>query len=167
MTDERIRRTPAGASREDRAMEDRAVTQDREFNEADRFAMLRASLHEDQLPRLPEIPGWHFCWVSTLNARDNPQTRIMKGWELVKASDLKGYQVSTVKSGELQGAVSVNEMILMKIPQEVHDADMRFFHKIRPAEEEARLQAPLDAIRQAAKEKNLRIAEGEEADNWR
>jgi hypothetical protein len=58
MTDERLKKS-AGEGRENRAMEDRAVTQNREVTEDERVEMFRQQFFQSSLPDLPKIPGWH------------------------------------------------------------------------------------------------------------
>ena len=68
MTDERLNKS-AGTNRNNRAMTDRAVTQNREVTEDERVEMFRQSFFQSSLPDLPKLPGWHCCWLTTTNPR--------------------------------------------------------------------------------------------------
>jgi hypothetical protein len=56
--------------RDTRRQEDRLVTDVREVSEDDRLEMFRNQLFNDALPDLPDIPGYHVCWLTTTNSRD-------------------------------------------------------------------------------------------------
>jgi hypothetical protein len=73
--DERLKKE-LGASRRSRAMDDRSVTERREVSEDDRLRMFQNQLFNDALPDLPEIPGYHVCWLATTNPRDSIHRRM-------------------------------------------------------------------------------------------
>ena len=89
MSDERIKKS-TGLGREDRKMEDRAVSENREINEDERVAMFRQQFFQSSLPDLPKIDGYHTCWLTTTNPRDSLQGRIRLGYEPVKPEDVPG-----------------------------------------------------------------------------
>jgi hypothetical protein len=165
MSDERLKKS-AGEAKTSRAMDDRAVTEDRTLSDQERLEIFRQQHHQAALPKLPDIPGFHVCWLSTTNPRDSIHQRLRLGYELIKADDLPGYELFKVKSGDFPGCVSVNEMVAAKLPLSLYQAFMRHNHHDAPAAEEDRYKAPLDAIREEARDRGLRIREGEEADAW-
>ena len=58
--DERLKKM-VDPARRSRAMDDRAVTENRELSDDDRIQMFRDSFYQSALPDLPEIPGYHVC----------------------------------------------------------------------------------------------------------
>ena len=86
MSDERIKKS-SGGNRVNRAMQDRPVTSNREVSEDERVEMFRQQFFQSSLPDLPEIPGWHLCWLTTTNPRDSIQQRIRLGYEPVKSEE--------------------------------------------------------------------------------
>ena len=82
--DERLKRDLGVASRRSRAMDDRTVTEDREVSEDDRLEMFRMQQFSDALPDLPEIPGFHMCWLSTTNGSDPIARRMRLGYTPVR-----------------------------------------------------------------------------------
>jgi hypothetical protein len=67
-SDERLKKN-SGEGREDRAMQNRAVTENREISDDDRLDMFRQQFFQAALPDLPKIPGFHVCWLTTTNPR--------------------------------------------------------------------------------------------------
>ena len=123
MDDMRVDRSSQKAdprSTEERAMIDREVEANREITEDDRLEMFREELFNDALPNLPEIPGYHTCWLTTTNKNDSIQRRIRLGYEPIKPEDAPGLDFMTAKSGEFAGFVSINEMLAFKIPQSLY-----------------------------------------------
>ena len=76
--DERLKKS-VGDGRGDRAMVDRAVTEDREISDSDRLDMFRQQFFHASLPDLPKIPGYHVCWLTTTNPRDTINMRMRLG----------------------------------------------------------------------------------------
>lgn len=99
---------------------------------------------QEALPTPPAIPGWHFCWLSTTNQYDPIYKRMRMGYEPVKAEDseaLKEFEHLRLKSGEYEGCIAVNEMVLFKIPQEIYQEVMEEYHHNMPLEEEERIKS--------------------------
>jgi hypothetical protein len=136
--DDRIKKSP-DASRatrvETRAGADEALTSSQE-----RRRMFR-EFSQEALPTPPNTPGWHYIWLSTTNQYDPIYKRIRLGYEPVKAEELPGFDHLRVKSGEYEGLVSINEMLLFKLPQEEYQEMMEEYHHNMPLEEEQRLKA--------------------------
>lgn len=138
MTDERLKKS-AGEGRRNRAMDDRAVTEDRVLSEDERVEMFRQSFYQSALPDLPKIPGWHLCWLTTTNPRDSIQTRIRLGYEPVKPEDVPGWEYATLKTGDYAGFIGVNEMLAFKLPQGLYEKFMDEAHYHAPLREEEKL----------------------------
>jgi hypothetical protein len=98
---------------------------------------------QSALPSVPEMKGWHLCWLSTTNSYDSIDKRIRLGYVPVKAEELPAMDNNKVKAGEHAGFISCNEMLLYKIPMELYQDVMAHFHHEAPLEEanKIRLQA--------------------------
>lgn len=134
--DERIKRTDSRKT-EDQA---RLGADSATVSSSERRKMFREFIQE-ALPTPPAVPGWHFVWLSTTNQYDPIYKRQRMGYESVKAEELPGYENYRVKSGEFEGLISVNEMILFKIPADYYQEIMEEYHHIMPMEEEERLKS--------------------------
>jgi hypothetical protein len=160
MTDERLKKT-AGDSRTNRVLQDRAVTESRELSEDERVAMFRQQFFQSSLPDLPAIPGWHMCWLTTTNPRDSIQMRIRLGYEPVKADDVPGWEYATLKTGDWQGFIGVNEMLAFKLPLSLYEKYMREAHHDAPLREEEKLTDTAEFLEQQAKSSKSRITVGD------
>jgi hypothetical protein len=163
MADERIKKSP-GVDHASRESQDRIATEDRAISDSERLEAFRASFHQSHLPDLPAPPGYKVCWLTTTNARDSIALRTRLGYELLKSTEVPGYETSTVREGQYEGFIMVNEMIAAKLPIDLYNLYMREAHAVRPAEEEERMNAPLKAIEEAAKERGVKVAIGDETD---
>lgn len=137
--DARIKRE--GNVRKDRDMEDRSVTQERELSDSERVDMLSSTFFQSALPDLPKIPGYHTCWLTTTNPRDPIHGRMRLGYTLVKKGDIPGWEHSTLKGGEFDGCIGINEMLAAKLPLHLFEAYMRKLHHTEPLEQERTLAA--------------------------
>ena len=86
------------------------------------------------LPKVPDIPGFHLCWLSTTNSYDTIDKRIRLGYTPVLADELPGFENYRVKAGEHVGHISCNEMLLFKIPMDLYQRVMTHFHYQKPME---------------------------------
>jgi len=86
------------------------------------------------LPKVPDIPGFHLCWLSTTNSYDTIDKRIRLGYTPVLADELPGYENYRVKAGEHVGHIACNEMLLFKIPMDLYQRVMTHFHYQKPME---------------------------------
>lgn len=136
--------------REDRAMEDRAVTENREITDDERLDMFRQSFVQSALPNLPEIPGYHVCWLTTNNPRDSIHMRMRLGYEPLRPADVPGWEYATIKTGEYQGLVGVNEMLAFKLPMSLYQRYMQEAHHDAPNREQEKLVANYEALRNRA-----------------
>ena len=160
MTDERLKKS-AGEGRRNRAMEDRAVTEDRTLSNDERVAMFRQQFFQSALPDLPKIPGWHLCWLTTTNPRDSIQTRIRLGYEPVKPEDVPGWEYATLKGGTWDGFIGVNEMLAFKLPMELYERYMEEAHYLAPLREEEKLTDTARFLEEQAAASKSRIDVGD------
>lgn len=150
--DSRLKRT--GDARRDRADEDRSITQNREITDSERLDVLKSVNFQTALPDLPKIPGYHVCWLTTTNPRDPIHGRVRLGYEPIKASEIPGFEHSTVKSGEWEGIIGVNEMLAFKLPLHLYEAYMRELHHAQPLAEEEKLREAERAAQESARQVN-------------
>lgn len=135
-SDERIaKRADNGAARRGRpplhASQDRTSTD--LVRREDRRAMLRDV--NTLLPPAPEMPSMHTFWATTTNQKDSIEGRQRLGYAFVTRSELPDFCLNTQKSGEAtDDRIMVNEMVLMKIPQDLWEEDMMYKHFDMPKE---------------------------------
>lgn len=163
MSDERLKKS--AENRESRAMQDRAVTHDRELTEDDRLELFRQQFFQSSLPDLPKLPGWHLCWLTTTNPRDSIQGRMRLGYQPVKPEDVPGWEHATMKSGEWAGFIGVNEMLAFKLPMSLYEKFMKEAHHDAPLREEEKLSETAEFLEQQARasKTNLVMGDGNQA----
>lgn len=147
--------------RETRGASDRSVTENREISEDDRLEMFRNQLFNDALPDLPEIPGYHLCWLTTTNPRDPIHRRMQLGYEAVKPEEVPGMEYASVKTGEWTGFIGVNEMLAFKLPQSLYEKFMQEAHHNAPLREEDKLAEVADMMREQAARAGASLLEGD------
>ena len=101
---------------------------------------------QSALPKLPEMDGWHLCWLSTTNTYDTIDRRIRLGYVPVKSEELPGYEDYRVKDGEHVGYISCNEMLLFKLPMEIFQEVMTTFHHDKPREEAEKIKVQMENL---------------------
>lgn len=158
--DERLKKS-AGQGRESRAMEDRAVSENRVALEDERVEMFRQQFFQSALPDLPKIPGWHTCWLTTANPRDSIQSRMRLGYEPLKPEDVPGWEYATIKTGDWNGFIGVNEMLAFKLPMSLYERFMREAHHDAPLREEEKLTETEEFMRQQARASGSEIHVGD------
>jgi hypothetical protein len=164
MTEERMDdrlKKELGVSRQSRAAEDRPVTENREISEDERLEMFRMNLYNDALPNIPDIPGYHVCWLTTTNKNDTIQMRLRLGYELIRGDDVPGMELVTQKTGEYAGCVAVNEMIAAKLPLSLYYRYMQEAHHDAPLREEDKLAETAEIMREQAERSGSRLLEGD------
>jgi hypothetical protein len=166
--DSRLKKNLSAGGRESRASLDsvREAPEDQFVSSEERRKMWKDEWTQSALPNVPEMKGWHLCWLSTTNAYDSIDKRIRLGYVPVKADEMPLFENYRVKSGEHTGFVACNEMILYKIPMEMYQDVMAHFHHDAPLEEanKIRLQAEQQVGRDS-RGKPLGQIEGEGLDN--
>lgn len=150
-----------GSRQATRHSEDRQVTETRELNEDDRLEMFRNQLFNDALPDLPEISGYHMCWLTTTNPRDPIYRRMQLGYEPVKVEEVPGMAHATIKTGEYAGMLGVNEMLAFKLPLSLYDRFMQEAHHDAPLREENKLAEVADIMREQAERAGTTMYEGD------
>ena len=135
--DSRLKKSLSAGGRESRASLDKSREAPEEtFVSADeRRKMWKDEWVQSALPNVPEMPGWHMCWLSTTNSYDSIDKRIRLGYIPVKAEDYTGFENYRVKAGEHTGYIACNEMLLFKIPMGMYQEIMAHFHHDAPLEE--------------------------------
>lgn len=160
-SDERIKRNVGDKNKTDRAMQDRAVTDDREIGDDVRLEMFRQQFTQAALPDLPKIPGYHICWLTTTNPRDTINMRMRLGYEPVKPEDIPGWESTAVKSGEWTGFIGVNEMLAFKLPISLYEKFMQEAHHDAPLRELEKLTDTAEFMRQQAESSGSSLIEGD------
>ena len=160
MSDERLKKS-AGDNRESRAMQDRTSTESRALSDDERVEMFRQQFHQSSLPDLPQIPGWHCCWLTTTNNRDSIHMRMRLGYEPLKPEDVPGWDYVTLKTGEYQGFIGVNEMLAFKLPMSLYEKYMQEAHHDAPLREEEKLSDTAEFMEQQARASNSRLDMGD------
>lgn len=138
----RIRKDLSAGGREARALEDtpRKAPEENFVSAEQRRKMWKDEWVQSALPSVPEIPGWHLCWLSTTNSYDSIDKRIRLGYVPVKAEELQGFENYRVKAGEQTGYIACNEMLLYKIPMDHYQEIMSHFHHDQPLEEAEKIR---------------------------
>ena len=164
MTEERMDdrlKKELGNSRQSRAAGDRLVTENREMTDDERLEMFRMNLYNDHLPNIPDIPGYHVCWLTTTNKSDTIQQRSRLGYELIRAEDVPGMELVTQKTGEYAGCVAVNEMLAAKLPLSLYYRYMQEAHHDAPLREENKLAETAQIMREQAARAGGQLIEGD------
>ena len=153
--DSRLKKSLQAGGRQDRASEDasRRPPEEKFATSQERRKMWSDEWTQSALPKVPEIAGWHLCWLSTTNSYDTIDKRMRLGYVPVKADELPGYDNYRVKAGEHVGHIACNEMLLFKLPMDVYQEVMTHFHYEKPREEEEKIQIQLENL-QGARDSN-------------
>lgn len=144
-----------------RASQDRNKTENRVISDSERLDMFRQSLFNSALPDLPEIPGYHICWLTTTNPRDSIHSRRSLGYVPVEPDEVPGWDYASLKTGEYAGMIGVNEMVAFKLPMHLYEMYMNEAHNERPRQEQSKLADTADFIRQQAKQVGADVLEGD------
>jgi hypothetical protein len=158
--DERLK-TEMSVGRRSRKAEDRETVENRVVSEDDRLEMFRNQLFNDALPDLPDMPGWHVCWLTTTNPRDPIHRRMQLGYEPIRPEEVPGMEYATMKTGEYAGMIGVNEMLAFKLPQSLYQKFMREAHYDAPLREENKLAETAEIMREQASRMGATLYEGD------
>ena len=163
--DGRLKKSLSAGGRETRASEDavRQGPEEQVHSTQDRRRMWSDEWTQSALPKVPDIPGWHLCWLSTTNAYDSIDKRIRVGYVPVKADELPGFENWKVKAGEDVGFIACNEMRLYKLPMDVYQDVMLQMHHERPMEESDQIRVQVENLQGArdSRGRSLGQVEGE------
>jgi hypothetical protein len=163
--DGRLKKSLSAGGRETRASEDavRRGPEEQFHSTQEHRRMWSDEWTQSALPKVPEIPGWHLCWLSTTNAYDSIDKRIRLGYVPVRADELPGFENWKVKAGEDVGFIACNEMRLYKIPMEIYQDVMLHMHHEKPMEEADKIRVQVENLQGArdSRGKSLGQVEGE------
>ena len=145
--DSRLKKSLQAGGRNDRASEDasRRPPEEKFMSAQERRKMWSDEWTQSALPKVPTIPGWHLCWLSTTNSYDTIDKRMRLGYVPVTADEIRGFDSYRVKAGEHVGHISCNEMLLFKLPMDVYQDVMAQMHYEAPREEVERIFSQADA----------------------
>lgn len=160
-TDGRLKRELSVDRRTDRGLDDRRVSENREVSDAERLEMFRMQMYQSALPDLPNIPGYHVCWLTTENSKDPIFRRQQMGYEPVMGSDVPGLEYATIKTGEYAGMIGVNEMLAFKLPEHLYQMYMREAHYDAPMAEQEKIAANMDLMKGNAAAQSSQLYEDE------
>lgn len=149
--DSRLKKSLNAGGRETRASEDasRAAPEEKFISAQERRKMFSDEWTQSALPKLPDMAGWHLCWLSTTNSYDSIDKRIRLGYVPVKTEEIPGFENFRVKAGEHAGFIACNEMLLFKIPMEVYQDIMLHMHHEKPMEESEKIRVQLENLQGA------------------
>jgi hypothetical protein len=163
--DSRLKKTLNAGGRESRSSQDlsRAAPEEAFISKQERRKMWSDEWTQSALPKVPDIPGWHICWLSTTNGYDSIDKRMRLGYVPVRADELPGFDNYRVKAGEDVGFIACNEMRLYKLPMEVYQEVMTQMHHDAPNEESDKVQVQVEQLQgnRDSSGKSLGSVEGE------
>ena len=144
----RLKKSLNAGGRLDRANEDvsRQAPENKFISTQERRRMWSEEWTQSALPKLPNMDGWHLCWLSTTNSYDSIDKRMRLGYVPVKADELPGYEDYRVKSGEHIGYISCNEMLLYKLPMDIYQEVMLYQHHEKPREEAEKIRVQVENL---------------------
>jgi len=161
MTDDRLKKPTTQPTtdgmRSTRALEDRAVTENREVSDEERLKVLSSGFLQIKLPSLPAISGYHTCWLSTNNPGDTVAWRQQLGYQLLTPAEVPGWKHGTCSAPEYSGYVGVNEMIGAKIRQDLFEKIMQHLHHDEPNSMEVGIRANIERIQGDAESAGGRV----------
>lgn len=146
--DSRLKKSLSAGGREHRSSQDqeRSAPEEKFISTQERRRMWSDEWTQSALPKVPEIPGWHLCWLSTTNGYDSIDKRMRLGYVPVRADELPGFDNYRVKAGEDIGFIACNEMRLYKLPMEVYQEVMTQMHHDAPNEESDKVQVQIEQL---------------------
>ena len=163
--DSRLKKTLNAGGRESRSSQDssRAAPEEAFISKQERRKMWSDEWTQSALPKVPDIPGWHLCWLSTTNGYDSIDKRMRLGYVPVRADELPGFDSYRVKAGEDIGFIACNEMRLYKLPMDVYQEVMTQMHHEAPKEEADKVQIQVEQLQgnRDSSGKSLGSVEGE------
>lgn len=155
--DARLANRTKSDARDGREEGDRPLTEDRQAMDPNRLEQFRQNFTAEKLPRIPDIKGYHVCWLTTNNNADPIYRRLGLGYELIKSTEVPGFESNQIKDGEFAGCIGCAEMIAAKLPLELYELYMTEVHHTQPLEEEGKLRNVIDVIAAEAARKKARI----------
>ncbi len=146
--DTRLKKSLSAGGRETRASEDasRASPEGKFMSAQERRKMWSDEWTQSALPKVPELTGWHLCWLSTTNSYDSIDKRMRLGYVPVMADEFPGFDNYRVKAGEQTGFIACNEMILYKLPMEIYQEAMLQMHHELPMDEADKVRLQVEQL---------------------
>jgi len=146
--DSRIKKSIGASGRQDRANGEsgRMAPEEKFVSSQERRRMWSEEWTQSALPKLPDMEGWHLCWLSTTNSYDSIDKRMRLGYVPVKSDELPGYEDYRVKAGEHVGYISCNEMLLFKLPMDIYQEIMTYQHHDKPREEAEKIRVQVENL---------------------
>jgi hypothetical protein len=161
---DREQRDAAPETRGDRGVSEDTQRADDGLISDEEFArLLDSDFDETALPKPPQLPGWHLCWLTTTSTYDTIQKRQRLGYQPVRMADFGDkFDPSNGKGLEAwPGYVTCNEMVLFKIPEARYQQLMTHYHHRKPLEEEAGIVAKIKAAANEEDSTGRKLAESE------
>ena len=126
-----------------------------------RLDLMVGEFLETILPPPPKIPGYHTCWLTTTNASDSPARREQMGYTVVRRGEVAGFQWGKTRSGEgvVSDTITVNEMILYKLPDRIYQRAMHILHYDRPQGEEDKLNVEFERLANQVRSSRSRVVD--------
>ena len=146
--DSRLKKSLNASGRQDRSNGEAShkAPEDKFISTQERRRMWSEEWTHSALPKLPNLSGWHLCWLSTTNSYDSIDKRIRLGYVPVKSEELPGFEDYRVKSGEHVGHISCNEMLLFKLPMDIFQEIMTYQHHDKPREEADKIRVQIESL---------------------
>lgn len=112
--------------------------EERSQDDPDDLELLQQLWLNNRLPDPPRKPGFHRLWASRTNTQTPVSYFERLGYRFVDPSEWKGLDggVSANSAAEPGNVISVNEMVLMEIPERTYQRFMRAVHHDAPLAEE-------------------------------
>ena len=168
--DSRLKKNLSAGGRENRAILDpsREAPEKQFASSEEHLNMWKNEWTQSALPDVPEIKGYHLCWLSSTNSYDSIDKRIRLGYVPVKQEEVNGFENYRVKAGEHVGFIACNEMLLCKIPMDVYQDLMLHMHHELPMEEgdKIKLQVEQMQVQRDSSGRSLTQVEGDGFGNF-
>lgn len=95
------------------------------------------------LPQPPKIEGYHTMWASTMNEQDLRMRLDVLGYTFVKLEECPHYHNHTPRSAKIEGVVSYNELVAVKIKKGREQLLAKKFHHDAPLNSERAIKKKL------------------------
>ena len=158
--DDRLKKNSVRSRETRSAMDDSRASPESNFAlSQERRRMFRDEFLQEALPKAPDIPGFHTCWLSTTHQYDPIHRRMRIGYTPVKADEVPGFENFRVKAGEMEGFVACNEMVLYKLPIDIYEAYMAEVHHYAPMDEQEKIRFQQDSLLNARDSNGRKLGE--------
>jgi len=158
--DDRLKKNSVRSRETRSSMDDSRASPESNFAlSQERRRMFRDEFLQEALPKAPDIPGFHTCWLSTTHQYDPIHRRMRIGYTPVKADEVPGFENFRVKAGEMEGFVACNEMVLYKLPIDIYEAYMAEVHHYAPMDEQEKIRVQQDSLLNARDSNGRKLGE--------